>query len=254
MTALRLDEEGKTSGGVTQRKDYRADLQIKNEKGIGDAREPAGPINVPFAYHGAGIGRVAFHPKTGKLWIGNDGGQNRQNISGNLPNITTVCIETEQSENRGLYPGTEFGVFFKDNTMTGRVPYGTGFPNVQVTGPEITEADRMLRAFTYGRGEWEIAVQNPLIPDGAGITEQTNSDEVRIYPNPGEGIFTLSANESVFINRILVVSPNGVIVNSIPVNAISSSVTFDVSRLASGVYCARVISDRGIRNYLFVKR
>ncbi|MCG9909797.1 MAG: T9SS type A sorting domain-containing protein [Flavobacteriales bacterium] len=189
-----------------------------------------------------------------KVFKTTNGGQNWQNISGNLPNIATFCIETEQSENRGLYVGTEFGVFFKDNTMTEWAPYGTEFPNVQVTELEITEANQMLRACTYGRGVWEIPIQNPLIPNSVSITEQTNSDEMRIYPNPGEGIFTLSANESVFINRILVVSSNGVIVNSIPVNAISSSVTFDVSGLASGVYYARVISDQGIRNYRFVKR
>lgn len=189
-----------------------------------------------------------------KVFKSTNGGDNWTNISDNLPNIAVFCIEPEQSSERGLYIGTEYGVFFKDNTMSDWEVYGTDFPNVQVTELEVTEANKKLRACTYGRGVWEIDMQNQWISNNAGIEEQNANNPFSIYPNPGEGVFNLSSTDNLFINRVLIVSANGMVVSQVSVNANTNAVSFDISGLLGGVYVARVISEQGVSNHRFIKR
>jgi len=132
--------------------------------------------------------------------------------------------------------------------------YGTDFPNVQVTELEITEANKKLRACTYGRGVWEIDMQNQWISNNAGIEEQNADNPFSIYPNPGEGVFNLSSTDNLFINRVLIVSANGMVVSQVSVNANTNAVSFDISGLPGGVYIARVISEQGVSNHRFIKR
>ncbi len=190
-----------------------------------------------------------------KVFRSMNGGQTWQNISGNLPNIAVFCIEPEQSAQRGLYVGTEFGVYFKDETMSEWVPYGTELPNVQVTELEITESNQMLRACTYGRGVWEIPIQNPLIANNVSIQEAANSvADAKIFPNPGEGLFTLSFASPKYINRMLIVSSNGVVVKHIPFGTKADQISFDVPDLPAGMYVARIISEEGVSHHRFIKR
>jgi len=190
-----------------------------------------------------------------KVFKSSNGGTSWQNISGGLPNVAVFCVETERSAQRGVYIGTEYGVYFKDNTMADWQVYGTDFPNVQVTELEITEQTGKLRACTYGRGVWEIDIQNELIPLNTGIKEAVNKTEAfRIFPNPGTGVFQITSAEPTFLNRIMVVSATGMVVRNITANTHAQTFTFDVSDLAAGVYVARVISDKGITNHRFIKR
>lgn len=189
-----------------------------------------------------------------KVFKSTNGGQSWQNITGNLPNVAVFCIEVEQTAQRGIYVGTEYGVFFKDNTMNTWEVYGTGFPNVAVTELEITEANKKLRACTYGRGVWEIDIQNPWINSNVSVKENITTDEFKIFPNPGDGIFTLQSNKELFINRIMIVSANGMVVKQVAVNAKTNFTSFDISELSGGIYIARVISDKGISNHRFIKK
>lgn len=189
-----------------------------------------------------------------KVFKSTNGGQTWQNITGNLPNVAVFCIETEQTAERGIYIGTEYGVFFKDNTMNTWEIYGLNFPNVAVTELEITEANKKLRACTYGRGVWEIGIQNTWIENNASIPENITTDEFKIFPNPGDGFFTLETANKSFINRVLIVSSNGMVVKQVTVNAETNATSFDISELSSGIYIARVISDKGISNHRFIKK
>lgn len=96
-----------------------------------------------------------------KVYASYDGGSTWTNFSGTLPNIPVNCIVYQNGSSDGLYIGTDFGVYYRDATLTDWVPYGNNLPNVIVSDMEIFYAGQKLRAATYGRGIWEVDV-NPV--------------------------------------------------------------------------------------------
>lgn len=96
-----------------------------------------------------------------KVFSSVDGGSTWSNVSGTLPNIPVNCIVYQNGSNDALYIGTDFGVYYRDATLTDWVPYGNDLPNVIVSDMEIYYAGQKLRAATYGRGIWEVDL-NPV--------------------------------------------------------------------------------------------
>jgi photosystem II stability/assembly factor-like uncharacterized protein len=94
-----------------------------------------------------------------KVYKTTDGGLTWTNYSGTLPNIPANCIEYQNGSNDLLYLGTDFGVFYRDATMSDWAPYNVGLPNVIVDELEINYPTSKLRAATYGRGIWESDLQ-----------------------------------------------------------------------------------------------
>ena len=74
------------------------------------------------------------------------------NESGSLPNIPINCIVYEPGSNDGLYIGTDFGVFYKDDDLGDWVFYGNGMPAVIVNDLDIDGS--WLYAGTYAQGMW----------------------------------------------------------------------------------------------------
>jgi photosystem II stability/assembly factor-like uncharacterized protein len=89
-----------------------------------------------------------------KVFRSTDGGQNWENLSGMLPNVPANCI-TIDPFSRGIYVGTDLGVFYSPGADGNWVTFDTGLPNVIVNELEIHLNSRMIRAATYGRGVWE---------------------------------------------------------------------------------------------------
>ena len=73
--------------------------------------------------------------------------------------MNTVVNQT--GTNDGIYVGTDFGVYYFDDTINMWVPYMNGLPNVRVDELEIQYSSNKLRAATYGRGLWESSIYNP---------------------------------------------------------------------------------------------
>jgi hypothetical protein len=90
-----------------------------------------------------------------KVLYSSDAGSTWTNISGSLPNIPVNCIAYQNGSNDALYIGTDFGVYYIDNTLPGWIPYGNGLPNVIISELEIFYPGQKIRAATYGRGIWE---------------------------------------------------------------------------------------------------
>ena len=82
------------------------------------------------------------------------------NITGNLPAIPKNTIAYYRNAPEGLYVGTDAGVYYKDLTTTGWIPFRTGLPvNGRITELEIyydndSVSQDAIRASTYGRGLW----------------------------------------------------------------------------------------------------
>jgi hypothetical protein len=90
-----------------------------------------------------------------------DSGATWVNMSAGLPNLPVHCIVYEDNNGNpggAVYIGTDLGVFYRDNSQDGWLPFGNGLPNVPVTALNIFYGStRYLTAATYGRGLWQAA-------------------------------------------------------------------------------------------------
>ena len=81
----------------------------------------------------------------------------------------------------------------------------------------------------------------------AGVNEIDPQEEISIYPNPSNGLFTISATGTK-IKEVRVMDVMGRLVNSEELKANSTSATIDMSGYAKGVYFVRVQTENGIIN------
>lgn len=91
-----------------------------------------------------------------KVFESTDGGNNWNNISEGLPNVSANCvIHDQQSTSGGIYVGTDIGVYYRDNNLGEWMYFSNGLPNAEVTELEIEQEAGTVVAGTYGRGLWE---------------------------------------------------------------------------------------------------
>lgn len=86
-----------------------------------------------------------------KVYKTTDGGANWENITGSLPNVPVNCV-TYDPQGKGVYVGTDIGVFYKGETIADWVPFRNGMPSVIVKELEIKKGK--IYAATFGRGIW----------------------------------------------------------------------------------------------------
>jgi hypothetical protein len=97
-----------------------------------------------------------------KIFKSVDAGATWTNVSGTLPNIPVSSVVYQNGTSNGLYIGTDGGVFYRDDTMTGWELFSEGLPNVEVTDLEIDYNNQMLYASTYGRGVWKTELNGSI--------------------------------------------------------------------------------------------
>ncbi|MFQ5335960.1 MAG: T9SS type A sorting domain-containing protein, partial [Flavobacteriales bacterium] len=117
-----------------------------------------------------------------KVYESTDGGQTWTSIAGSLPNIPVNTIVHDHTTLDGLYIGTDFGVYFRNDTMSDWILFNHGLPNVIVSELEIQHTAGKLRAATFGRGVWETDLY-----DGINSIEQPQDKTaltMDVYPNP----------------------------------------------------------------------
>ncbi|MCX6251623.1 MAG: PKD domain-containing protein [Bacteroidetes bacterium] len=82
------------------------------------------------------------------------------NITGGLPSVNMNTIAYYKNALEGLYVGTDAGVYYKDQSLSGWISFSKGLPvNSRITEVEIyynadTVSKEAIRASTYGRGLW----------------------------------------------------------------------------------------------------
>jgi len=87
-------------------------------------------------------------------------GQNWQDITGSLPDVSINDIAYYENSQEGLYVATDIGIFYRDAFMDDWMLFDNGFPaSARVTEVEIyyepgDPAGDVIRAATYGRGLW----------------------------------------------------------------------------------------------------
>jgi photosystem II stability/assembly factor-like uncharacterized protein len=106
-----------------------------------------------------------------KVYRSTNAGEDWENISGSLPNVSTGAIEIYKNVAGGLFVGTDAGVYYRDNTLSDWEVYGN-IPNTRVEDIEIQYSGQKIRIGTHGRGVLEAPVNIGLCDDTA-----TDSDE-----------------------------------------------------------------------------
>ncbi len=134
-----------------------------------------------------------------KVYKSTDKGVNWTNITDNLPgSISKNAIAFYKNAPEGLYVGTDAGVYYRDTTTAGWIPFKTGFPvNGRVTELEIYyDNDSVsldaIRASTYGRGLWssdmyhaapdaDFTTAGTTVPTGCAVDFQDISTGVPTF-------------------------------------------------------------------------
>ncbi|MEM6685819.1 MAG: T9SS type A sorting domain-containing protein [Bacteroidota bacterium] len=193
---------------------------------------PTNPAEVYIAYSGYLNGKVYKSTNSGITWT---------NITGSLPNIPTHKILYKTGTTDGeLFLATDLGVYYRTDSAGDWVRLGQGLPNVIVNDIEIHYATEKLRAATYGRGVWEVAIdENSLSVED----RQLASNAVQVYPNPTVNkTFTVRLNNLSGDSNILVYNLIGSVVREIETSATEEKV--DLSGYASGLYFIKVTNNR----------
>ena len=176
-----------------------------------------------------------------KVFKSTDGGSTWTNISAGLPNILMKQVVLKQNQTEEiLFLGTELGVYFKKGNNNWE-PLGQGLPNVIINDIEINYTVDKLIAGTYGRGLWEININNSTL----GVDEietQTNNTQL-IYPNPVvDNQFHVKLNEGAPDFEFIMYNVVGGIVKSGKIT--SGDNVIDVKTIASGIYVMRMTSGK----------
>lgn len=111
------------------------------------AVDPENPEHILVTLSGYSSGNKAFESF--------DAGDTFQNVSYNLPNIPVNCATFEWSDKKGIYVGTDAGVYYTNDSLASWVDFMEGLPKTKVRQLKISQSVEKVRAGTFGRGIWE---------------------------------------------------------------------------------------------------
>lgn len=126
-----------------------------------------------------------------KVFYSTDGGLTWTNYSTGLPNLPANCIVYKKNSPGAVYVGMDYGVYYRELSMSSWVPYNTGLPNVWVNDMEIYYPTNKLRAATYGRGIWETDLYSQ---PGVAPTAFYNTTSNTICVGSSVSFFDASSN------------------------------------------------------------
>ncbi|MBI3511625.1 MAG: PKD domain-containing protein [Bacteroidetes bacterium] len=99
-----------------------------------------------------------------KCFYSADGGTTWTNISYGLPNLPANCITSVPgSMSDAIFIGCDVGVYYRDNSSANWQPFFQSLPDAPVYDLKIFKPTMILRAATYGRGVWEVPIDQSLL-------------------------------------------------------------------------------------------
>ncbi|WP_459209521.1 T9SS type A sorting domain-containing protein [Aquimarina rhabdastrellae] len=189
------------------------------------AIHPTNPNEIYICYGGYNNGQ--------KVYKSTDGGSNWENISRNLPNFPINKVAYLTGGNGDIFVGSDIGVFHSNDDDTEWKRYGSGLPNVIVNDIEIHYATEKLRVATYGRGVWEVSVNQQALS-----INEFETDVLSIYPNPSKGKFTLKLKDLSGESTITIYNLIGGVIKHFKTS--ETTLGIDLSNVASGMYFVNV--------------
>ncbi len=170
-----------------------------------------------------------------KVYKTNNGGANWTNISGNLPNIITYEVMLKQNQpNEYLFLATELGVYYTIDSGSTWNKLGLGLPNATVRDMEIHYVEDKLVAATFGRGLWELNIQNNTL--SANVID--NTIELSVYPNPAKDLLHIDIPKGNNYNYSIYNVVGGVVKSGEVTNK-----PLDISNLSKNMYLLRIYNE-----------
>jgi len=170
------------------------------------------------------------------VWQTYDGGNNWNDISGNLPDMPIRWALYHPDNAEWAMLATEIGVW--TTTHTGAVTvnwiHDAVLPNVRVDMLQVRSSDNTVLAATHGRGLWYATWELDI----ATSQKENISQEFTIYPNPTNGLINLNSQERN-IQELSVLDLNGKIIFS-KNNVGSEDLQIDLASYPRGTYLIRL--------------
>lgn len=123
------------------------------------------PVDIDLVY----ITRAGYSDGN-KVYRSYNAGDDWENISGSLPNVSTGAIEIYNLVSGGLFVGTDAGVFYRDDSLDDWVPYGN-LPNTRVEDIEIQYSSGKIVVGTHGRGVLEAPLNIGVCENGVNDSD-----------------------------------------------------------------------------------
>jgi photosystem II stability/assembly factor-like uncharacterized protein len=187
---------------------------------------------------------IASYEDGKKVYRTDDGGETWNNISYDLPNVKILSIVEQTGTDKGVYVGTEIGVFYIDNTMNSWVDFSKNLPNVFVSELEIQYEAGKLRAATFGRGMWQSNLYT-----ATSIIPKTQTNEINVYPNPTSDFINIEiGNNKTTVFHFSLYNSLGQMVLRKHFNNAKRIRKIDVQKLPSGIYNLIIKEDNKVQS------
>ena len=186
-----------------------------------------------------------------------------------LSNLTTYCSLMEKNDNKKVFLGTDFGIFYTNDIMAAsptwinvndnQVDKSKKLPNVQIFDIEqqvLTNSESynsgQIYVATNGRGVWvNNAYLDNYVISVSEMEKIKTENNLTIYPNPTNGSvylkFPCEAGESPLIH---VYDINGRLVKSEDLGKVyEKEVTHQIetSDMSQGIYIVKITGNSGIK-------
>jgi len=183
---------------------------------------------------------LSTNGRSPKVFKTTDGGRSWTNYSTDLEQYKIFSMIHDKDSDGGVYLGTRYGVFYRDNNSIGWERYGSEIPGASINFLKINNHKKIIRAAT-NRGIYENQLATVVDP----VLSTTNLEELThgfsIYPNPVENtlnIVGLKTPLTPLIVQIMDTQGRVIFENK------NSNTTIDVSLYTSGLYFLKTTQNK----------
>jgi len=167
------------------------------------------------------------------VWVSHDGGQTYSPMNTGMPQTLAFGLAANEDESL-IFAATEAGpyVYVKESEQWHSLA-GMNTPNQRNWSVEYIPELNTARFGTYGRGIWDFTISEMSV----NTEEQTEVQQLSVYPNPTSDIVTISSN--ITNGKVSIMDLSGKLLHS---EISRGSNAIDISDYPSGTYVVTLVS------------
>ena len=157
------------------------------------------------------------------------------------------CYDPEQFR-VGVYVGSGIPTAANFTVISGPTPVNVGNTDwVQKTYSLAAYNNQTIRIGirNVGKDHYMLMVDDFLVTSSNLATNDVLAAKFSTYPNPANGIVTLSNTDNIIVTQVTVTDINGRTVKTLSYSAAPSDIQINISDLTAGVYMMNISSDQG---------
>lgn len=178
-----------------------------------------------------------------------DGGENWEDISGDLPDAPVNDIIVDPSVDSTIYIATDFGVYATWNLGQNWLLLGDNLPNVPIVDLRLHQPTHTLVAATYGRSMYSFDLDQLV---GIGDRKMNVYGTLSLYPVPATHYICLEDFRVNTPTEYAIYNATGHALKSGTINSGEPGIKIQIGDLKPGIYILRVF-DEMIRSGKFIK-